>query len=169
MRGVTGCALALVAALAASLARPHARAPELATEPVWPTELDGRALVREPLTAREERLGAGFAGAIARFGDGERQIVVRWLDGAARGYHGALDCYRGLGFEVRQVPNELDAAGRAWSRFDAARGDERLSIRERVESADGASSWTDPAEWFWSAALGRARGPFRAWLVVERP
>jgi hypothetical protein len=168
MRGLSAFVLAAAAALASSVARPHARPPVPAVPPVWPTEFEGRRLVSEALTARETRLGAGFAGSIARFSDGERQYVLRWLEGVPRGYHSAIDCYRGLGFAIEPQPRWLDAGGRAWSAFEAVRGAERLRGLERVETATATRAWTEPTDWFVDALLGRVEEPCVAWLIVER-
>jgi hypothetical protein len=156
-----------VAALLASLAKPHAGPAEVATSPEWPTHFQGRPLIPLPLTAREQRLGHGFAGALARFTDGESQLVLRWLEGTPRGYHGAVDCYRGLGFRIEPLPEHTDSDGNTWSAFRALRGSEHLRVAERVSTPDGRRHWTVPAQWFWSAALGGSRGPAIGWLVVS--
>jgi hypothetical protein len=167
MRALVPFACACAAALLASLAEPHARPREVAVQPAWPTHFEGRPLDALPLTAREARLGSGFSGALARFTDGENQLVLRWLEGTPRGYHGAIDCYRGLGFRIEPLPERTDSEGNTWSAFRALRGTEHLRVEERVSSLDGRRHWTSPAQWFWSAALGGFQGPAIGWLVVS--
>ena len=46
----------------------------------------------------EQRFAARFPGAIARFSDGERVIVLRHVERPTRMLHPAADCFRGLGY-----------------------------------------------------------------------
>lgn len=159
--------VALTAALVASAARPRLAAHSAPPRAPWPAQFQGRALTRLASNAREERLGSGFQGALARFSDGRSELIVRQLDGATRGFHSAIECYRGLGFAVHALPDDLDEQGHAWSAFEAVRGAERLRVRERLEAFDGSQAFPDPADWFWQAALGRAPGPYWSWTVVD--
>jgi hypothetical protein len=79
-------------------------APVSAVFPGWPTTFEGRALRELPLTEREERFGAGFPGRIARFTDGQRELIVRWVAAPTRQLHSTEDCFRGLGYGVSPAP-----------------------------------------------------------------
>src|SRR4029450_10232740 len=68
--------------------------------PAWPTHFQGTALQELPLNDREKSLLAGFPGAVARFTDGQRDIVMRWVTQPTRRLHPAEDCYRGLGYSI---------------------------------------------------------------------
>ena len=160
--------IACIAAAAAPFlwgARP--RPAQDARFPGWPAELDGRSLAALPLTAKEARLARDEPGRIGRFTDGEAQVVLRWIPSVGVSFHGAADCYRGLGFSVSPEPGWRDERGRLWGRFRAERDGERLVVRERVFDAGG-SSWSDVSAWYWAALFGRSAGPWWAAMVVER-
>lgn len=163
-------ALALVLGLCALLpfALPQHDAQVATTDHVeWPHEWDGRALRPLALTPVEQRFAARFPGAIGRFSDGERVLVLRSVARPTRMLHPAADCFRGLGYRVEQTRLEHDADKRLWRCFEAiAAGGERLRVCERIEAADG-SAFIDPSSWFWAASLGQSSGPWRAVTVVE--
>jgi hypothetical protein len=134
----------------------------------WPTQWDGRALRPLATNAIEQRFAARFPGAIGRFTDGDRVLVLRQVNRPTRMLHPAADCFRGLGHRIAQVRLERDARGRLWRCFEAEGGDgsERLRVCERIEAADG-SAFTDPSAWFWAASLGSSSGPWLAVTLVE--
>lgn len=156
----------VLAALAPLAPRSIAAAADAAF-PGWPTTFDGRPLHARPLLSREQRFAAGFPGRIATFGDGRRLYVVRWVTRATRRLHPAADCYRGTGYAIEPGPLLRDAQGRAWSSFVAVRGQTRLLVRERIVDEGGADAFTDASSWYWAALLGRSRGPWWAWTVVQ--
>lgn len=160
---------ALLLALAASL--PLLSAPR--AEPVprhieWPHEWEGRTLRPLATTAVEQRFAARFPGAIARFSDGERVLVLRRVNEPTRMLHPAADCFRGLGYRVARTQLEHDARQRLWRCFEAEGPDgQRLRVCERIEAAEGGEAFVDASSWFWSAALGQSRGPWMAVTTVE--
>ena len=95
--------------------------------PGWPTEFEGRTLTAVPLTELEERFNTDFPGKIARFTDGKREIVIRWVTEATRKLHPASDCFQGLGYTVKPLAMHRDEKGSLWSRFAATKGNERLA------------------------------------------
>lgn len=119
----------------------------------------------QPLAEREARFAREFPGQIAVFAapDG-RTVVVRRVLRPTRKLHPAADCLRAVGYEIKERPIFTSAAGVDWGACEAMRGDERLQVRERLVGDDG-RRWTDASAWFWSAALGRARGPW--WALTE--
>lgn len=135
--------------------------------PGWPRRWEGKALRQLPLSEREQRFAAGFPGRIARFTDGDRQLIVRWLHRETRQLHPASDCFRGSGYKVAPAPLLTDSDGRRWGCFDAARAGENLMVCERIFE-QGGRSWTDVSAWYWAAALGRTRGPWWTVTVTER-
>lgn len=140
---------------------------EAAAFPGWPTHFEGRALTQLPLTPREERFGDDFPGRIARFTDGRRELVVRFVTTATRKLHPASDCFAGIGYRVRPLPLRVDEAGARWGSFTAERGGERLRVSERIYSEAG-RSWEDVSAWYWAAIGGDAAGPWWAVTVAER-
>lgn len=134
--------------------------------PGWPTEYEGRALRRVPLDPRELALLQRFPGEVACFSDGERRIVLRWIAEPTPDLHPAARCFRGRGYAIEPGGTVRDAQGRAWGRFLARRGPERLRVSECV--VDGAGrSWSDVSHWFWRQVVARESGPWWAIVVVE--
>ncbi|HEU4458241.1 MAG TPA: hypothetical protein VFR90_03895 [Methylibium sp.] len=163
---------ALALGLAACALLPLARRAE-STGPVvraieWPREFDGRALRPMSLSPVEQRFANAFPGAIGRFFDGERLVVLRDVQRPTRMLHPAADCYRGLGWRIEGARLEHDRRDRLWRCFVARReGQAPLRVCERIEGAPG-EAWTDASAWFWAAALGRTGGPWRAVTTVSR-
>lgn len=160
------CVLALVAPWLAA-PRSAGGGDAAATFPGWPTHFAGRPLTRLPLTEREERFGGDFPGRIARFTDGRRELVVRFVTGPTRKLHPASDCFAGIGYRVRPLPLKVDVDGARWGGFTAERGGEKLLVYERIYS-DAGGSWEDVSAWYWAAAGGKGPGPWWAVTVAER-
>lgn len=120
------------------------------------------------LSPVEQRFAAAFPGAIGRFSDGERLLVLRAVHRPTRMLHPAADCFRGLGYAVEAARLERDGQRRLWRCFQASggRAGEALRVCERIEDGRG-HAWTDTSAWFWDAALGRSAGPWRAVTTVE--
>ncbi|WP_298833333.1 hypothetical protein [uncultured Piscinibacter sp.] len=133
----------------------------------WPQQWDGRALRPLALSDVEQRFAARFPGAIGRFSDGQRVLVLRQVNAPTRMLHPAADCFRGLGYRIEATQLERDAQQRLWRCFEAQGTDgRRLRVCERIAGEDG-SAFIDPSSWFWAASLGQSRGPWQAVTVVE--
>lgn len=151
----------LLAAIAPLLA-PRG-APLMSTAvPAWPHEYAGRPLRPVPLSEAESRFLSGFPGAAARFDDGERDILMRWVTQPTRRLHPAEDCYRGWGFEVAQSRIRADRDGIRWRCFTATRAGNSREVCEQIRDDDG-GQFTDVSSWYWAAMLQRTTGP---WLVT---
>lgn len=157
--------LVLGACALAPLARETASTAEAARSVEWPQVFDGRPLRPLALSAVEQRFATAFPGAIGRFSDGERLLVLREVHRPTRMLHPAADCYRGLGYAIAAARLERDGEQRLWRCFEARRGDKRLRVCERIEDAAGLA-WTDTSAWFWDSALGRSAGPWQAITTV---
>jgi len=131
--------------------------------PGWPTLLDGRALFPLDLNDQDRRFQEEFPGRMARFTDGSREILFRWIPRASRKVHPGADCFRGAGYSVHPLPAKRGSDGEIWGCFEAVKEPERLHVRHRIYDEDG-GSWTDVSSWYWSAVLGRSRGPW--WAVT---
>ncbi len=131
----------------------------------WPVELVSPAWTPLVLGPREECFARDFPGRIAAFAapDG-RTILLRRLDQPTRKLHPASDCLRAIGYAIEHRPIHHQTDGVEWAELRATRGNDALRVRERIVGADG-RRWTDISAWFWSAALGRAAGPW--WAVTE--
>ena len=158
--------LGLCALLPLALPHPDVQAAS-ARHVEWPHEWDGHPLRPLATTAVEQRFAARFPGAIGRFSDGERVLVLRSVTQPTRMLHPAADCFRGLGYGIANTRLEHDAQKRLWRCFEATAPDgTRLRVCERIEAPDG-SAFVDPSSWFWAASLGQSSGPWRAVTVVE--
>ena len=165
-----GAARALAAALLAvafawPVVRPARGSPgSLAPAPVeWPLAFDGEALRPLALSGVERRFAARFPGAIGRFASADATWILRRADRPTRMLHPAADCYRGLGYTIRD--ERLVAGPTGLQRcFSAERDVARLAVCERIVDSDG-TVFTDTSAWYWAAMTGRSRGP---WLAATR-
>jgi hypothetical protein len=132
----------------------------------WPHEFEGRPLRPQALGAVEQRFADRFPGAIGRFDDGRRAIVLRHVTEPTRMLHPAADCFRGLGYAIRDERLEADARGTLQRCFVAEHDGSKLRVCERIVDADGAV-YTDASWWYWAAALGRSTGPWLATTTAE--
>lgn len=135
--------------------------------PGWPNTLAGRALTPLPLNEMEKKFATDFPGRIARFSDGEREIIIRWVTEATRKMHPASDCFQGLGYSVKPLAAHRDETGTLWASFAAAKGDERLVVYEQIHS-DSGETWTDVSAWYWSALRHEGSGSWWAITVAEK-
>ena len=131
-----------------------------------PTVFEGGQLVEEPLTEREAAFAEGFPGRIGRYMVDGKVVILRETDRATHRVHSAATCLAASGWSVEPLPMERLDSGE-WSRFRAEKGGETLVVREQIRAADG-STLPDVPSWFWSALLGRTKGPWLVATVVER-
>lgn len=157
------CALAAVAPLAV-----HAPGAAQADGfPGWPARFEGAALTELPLSAIEQRFQQNFPGRVGRFTDGRREIILRWVAQASRKLHPASDCFKANGYALTPLPITVKDGAR-WSGFGAARGKQKLEVRERIYDAAG-TQWSDVSAWYWAVQLGRTNGPWWAVTVATAP
>jgi hypothetical protein len=136
--------------------------------PGWPTEFEGKVLQPEPMQPRESRFYQAFPGKIAKFTDGERQIIIRWVSESTRQFHLTTRCFRAIGYDLTPRPAHQDSQGNHWGAFRATRGNETLDVHERITDAAG-KSWSDESAWRWDTFWHRSTGPWWAYTVAERP
>lgn len=163
--GVTvAFALAALLPLTRSIARTP---PSSAIE--WPTTFEGAPLVPVALSDVESRFVASFPGSIARFTNGDRVVVLRDVEKPTRRLHPSADCYRALGYGITAERLERAADASMWRCFTARRGGPgggtALRVCERIVDAKG-DAFTDVSSWYWSAALSRSVGPWRAMTIA---
>ncbi|MET1077821.1 MAG: exosortase Q [Pseudomonas sp.] len=147
---------------------PALRAPAEPVAPAayveWPRQFAGRTLRPLALSAVEQRFAEQFPGAIARFTDGQQQLSLRHVTAATRKLHPAADCYRGLGYRIRDIALERrpDDARQGLQRcFVAERRGARIRVCEYIEDAR-ARTFSDTSAWYWAALSGQSEGPWRA-------
>lgn len=135
--------------------------------PAWPATFENRTLVPVELSAAEQRFHQGFPGAVARFTDGERELIFRWTTLGTRKLHPSADCFRGLGYQVTPLAPRVDGRGARWGCFRASRGSLQLLVRERIADSASSQSWCDASSWYWSTLLRQSAGPWLAIAVIE--
>lgn len=160
------CLLAALVPLLPLASRPRVGEMDAAF-PGWPAEFEGRTLTSLPLSERELRFNGGFPGRVARFTDGRREVIIRWVTEATRKLHPASDCFEGVGYNVKPLPLRVDDEGRRWGSFRAEKADETLRVYERIYAGTG-ESWTDVSAWYWAALGETAAGPWWAITVAEK-
>lgn len=158
------CVIALVLPM---LSFKEPRASGSAQTAQWPASINGREITQLPLSEKERRFNSGFPGDIARFTDGRREYVIRWISDASRKVHPAGDCFRGIGYTVKPQPLIQDARGNGWGAFVATKKNSVLKVQERIYDEQG-NNWTDISSWYWAALFGKTRGPWWAVTVAER-
>ncbi len=159
-------ACALAAAMPFAFAQTEHSSPATGVFPGWPAEFEGKPLTELPLTEFEQRFAGGFPGKIARFSDGKREIIIRWVTEPTRQLHPASDCFQGLGYTVKPLAVHRDEKGSLWSSFAAGKGKDQLRVYERIHS-DAGETWTDVSAWYW-AALRTGSGSWWAITVAEK-
>ncbi|HEV2915150.1 MAG TPA: hypothetical protein VGX92_17870 [Pyrinomonadaceae bacterium] len=170
---IIACAVAALIPVLSTQNRYRGAETSRAAFPGWPTRFEGRALTQLQLTPREERFGRDFPGRIARFTDGKREVIIRWVTEATRKLHPASDCFQGIGYGIKPAALRVDEAGQRWASFTATRGSERLRVYERIYADGGGgagdnSSWPDVSAWYWSAVGEGTAGPWWAVTVAEK-
>ncbi|HXC57868.1 MAG TPA: hypothetical protein VN645_01045 [Steroidobacteraceae bacterium] len=138
--------------------------PPLRAQHEWPLEFDGQPLRPLALSAVEQRFAEQFPGRIGRFSSTDGAITLRIAERPTRMLHPATDCYRGLGYRIRDTRLERDAKSQLWRCFTAWRDGKAVRVCERIEAGNG-EAFTDTSAWYWAAALGRSKGP---WLAVTK-
>lgn len=167
MRAVVAFLIACALAAVIPLWAPGRMAQPTIAFPGWPPALEGHPLRALPLTDRESRFTRDFPGRIARFTDGRREWVARWVSAPTRTLHPAADCFRGSGYAITPLPLYRDVQGQSWGAFRAEKPSERLLVREIIRDGAG-RTWSDASAWYWAATLNRTHGPWWAYTVAER-
>lgn len=156
------CALAALLPIFAPDARPVSGD----AFPGWPTNWEGEPLRELPLSDREMQFNSNFPGRIAKFTDGRRELILRWVTQGTRQLHGSSDCFRGMGYGVTPQPGIDDGTRGMWSSFIAQRGGQQLLVRERITDGRG-GEWSDVSAWYWAVLLRQTTGPWLAATVAE--
>ena len=167
MRGlvfyIVACVIAVVMSHLPRQAPPPNKQPDF---PGWPSEYEGRDLRSLDLSRSERAFEAQFPGKIAKFTDGGRMIIMRWVTKPTRKLHPASDCFKAVGYRVKPNNIKVDDRGNAWGSFRGTRSGESLNVYERIyDGSEG--EWTDVSSWYWAAILGRTSGPWWSVTLIE--
>lgn len=134
--------------------------------PTWPTHFESHPLQQLPLSHNEKMFKRDFPGAIARFSDGRREIIMRYVTRASRRLHPAGDCLKGAGFSVNPLPIRVDLHQHLWGCVRAIRAGNTVRVCERIYDQSG-NSWSDVSSWYWAALFGRTESPWIAITFAE--
>lgn len=157
-----------IAGVVPCLERPSVAKPAAVDgEVLWPTHFEGKALLRLELSEREAHFANAFPGHMARFHDGQREIIIRQVEQATRKLHPAAHCFRASGYQLQSMPLYKDSGGHLWACFDATKGDEAFYVYERITD-DYGNQWTDVSSWYWACLLKKTSGPWQSYVVIER-
>ncbi len=154
-----------VAAAALSPLVPHTSS-AIPPEQAWPSRFDGKPLTRLPAAPSDRFFTRDFPGHVARFSDGQRQIVLRQVTQATRKLHPARDCFRAIGYETSETSLQKSPDGQPRACFTARRSDKALTICEEIRDAKGVS-YPEVSAWYWPALMGQSTGPWVAATLVE--
>ncbi|HEY9788085.1 MAG TPA: archaeosortase/exosortase family protein [Candidatus Obscuribacterales bacterium] len=135
----------------------------------WPDTLDSEPLTKLPVTEVNERFLTDFPGKMALFKQGERTVIMRWIEHPTRQLHPSSDCYRGLGYSINWLPLQTyvhDGRASRWSEYEVRKDNETLKVRESLRDEHG-NSWSDVSSWYWAAMLKRTEAPWWATTVIE--
>jgi hypothetical protein len=135
--------------------------------PGWPLSFEGKVLQTLPLTALEQKFADKFPGRIARFSDGQREVILRWVTHETRKLHPATDCFRGSGYEVHPLAIRLSHTGERWGRFRAKKSGASMMVEERIFNQQG-QQWTDVSAWHWAALWRQSTGPWWAVTIAQK-
>jgi hypothetical protein len=131
----------------------------------FPAEWQGRPLRPLAPSDVEQRFLRHFPGTLVRLTDGHQVLVLRTVTRPTRMLHPATDCYRGLGYRIRDEQLEARADKTRWRCFIAERGGQRARVCERIEDAQG-QGYTDTSAWYWASVAGQTTGPWKAMTVA---
>jgi hypothetical protein len=132
----------------------------------WPTAYEGRMLTQLPVSDRERRFYESFPGQMRKFSDGEKEILIRWIQEPTRLLHPSMHCYRGFGYEIAPEPLVKDDRGHLWGCFSASKkGQRTVFVREQISDSSG-NSWSDVSAWYWSAIIGKTKGHWQAITIA---
>jgi hypothetical protein len=164
---IVACAIAALMPFVSARFEAPATGAAVVAFPGWPSAFAGKTLTQLPLNEMEKQFATEFPGRIARFSDGEREIIIRWVTEATRKMHPASDCFQGLGYSVKPLAAYRDHNGSLWASFAATKADQQLRVYERINS-DSGETWTDVSAWYWSALRQRGSGSWWAITVAEK-
>jgi exosortase/archaeosortase family protein len=132
----------------------------------FPATFENRPLRELGLTEIEEYFMIDFPGVVKRFSDGEREIIIRFVQEATRKLHSPADCFAGNGYRILPLPLKIDGENNKWACFQAVKGEKKLKVCERIFAATG-ESWTDVSYWYWSALGAENANGYWAIAVAE--
>ena len=134
--------------------------------PGWPNEYEEKRLTQLPLTKKEQGFVQDFPGSIARFSDGRRELIIRWVKEPTRKLHPAGDCFKGIGYTITPQPIEVNQDGINMGCFTAEKDSDTLNVCEYIVAKDG-QTWSDISSWYWGALFGNEAKGWYSYVIAE--
>lgn len=154
--------LSLAAAVAPIAWKADSPAPIVSAFPGWPSHFEGRKLEPLALTKEEENFATTFPGRMARFFDGARHLLLRWVPAPDRRVHPAVECFLAWGYLIEPLPPRKDGQDRIWGSWRMTQGGNESVVTEIVIGPDG-RCWSDISAWYWDALFAESQS---GWLIV---
>ena len=133
--------------------------------PPFPTDWEGVTLHPLPIDLSDTYL-ANYPGEAARFTDGEREFLFRWISRPSRPVHAPEVCFKAIGYTIDPLPSFLDDHGRTWASFRASQPSHTRTVYAVILDDEG-NSFYDNSSWYWAASTGKSRGPWLAITLAE--
>jgi len=134
--------------------------------PGWPSEYEEKELIQLPLTKKEQGFVQDFPGSIARFSDGNRELIIRWVKEPTRKLHPAGDCFKGIGYAINPQPIRVNKNGINMGCFTAEKETDKLNVCEYIVAEDG-ETWSDISSWYWGALFGNDEKGWYSYVIAE--
>lgn len=135
--------------------------------PGWPKNYEGRSLTELDLTQKEQGFVKDFPGKIGRFSDGQRELIIRWVNQPTRKLHPATDCYKGIGYYIEPRPIQVNKRDIKMGCFTATNNTDEVQVCEYIEAVDG-ESWSDISAWYWGTIMDDSSTGWMSYVIAER-
>jgi hypothetical protein len=132
----------------------------------WPTHYEKKSLKRLKLTEKEKGFLNAFPGKIARFTDGRRELIIRWIEEPTRRLHPASDCFKGMGYTIVPQAIQRNKKDIKMGCFTAKKENNVLNICEYIEGSNG-SNWSDISAWYWGAVFEQSPKGWMSYVIAE--
>jgi len=132
----------------------------------WPSEYENKKLTQLPLTEKEQGFVQDFPGSIARFTDGNRELIIRWVKEPTRKLHPAGDCFKGIGYTIKPQPIKVNQNGINMGCFTATKNSEKLNVCEYIVAQNG-ETWSDVSSWYWGSVFDAEKTGWFSYVIAE--
>ncbi len=133
---------------------------------VWPARFMGEELIPISLSEWEQGFYADFPGDAAQFQVGAERLILRKVNRATRKLHPARDCFKGMGYEVKETGLKRDGYERVWNSFRASKKDEKVEVFELITD-ESENAWSDVSAWYWAVISKKTEGPWTSFVRVR--
>lgn len=119
-----------------------------------------------PLSKIESQFSNEMPGGIAKFTDGEKIYILRYVTRVTRKLHPISDCFKSSGFTIKGSQKIVLKEGKYYSTFNAVRDKESLFVMETFWDLNG-KSWSDVSAWYWEN-YSESKGPWYSSVIINK-